>query len=190
MGVQIDIVLPPIIVGLLIILIFRVNAFIVETSIDNRLNNDVQMFAEVSATILQEEVRSLTTFVDIDEHFGENQIANSIKFFNHKCDLVTISRDGRNLIIERQIQGSDEEEIIVNSLNLSNLEFSREPLNNPPYRFLRVKIETESQPEHHARFRNETQTVRAFEERRFLLRNLFLGIGKPCEIEDEEEEEV
>jgi len=189
MGVQIDLIIPPIIVGLLIILIFRVNAFIVETSIDNRLNNDVQMFAEVSATVLQEEIRALTNFVEADDHFV-NDVADSVKFTNQNCDIISIFREERNLIIARYIQATATNDTTVYPMNLSSLEFSREPLNNPPYRFLRVKIETESRPEHHARFRNETQTVRAFEERRFLLRNLFLGIGKPCEIEDEEEDEV
>ena len=59
----------------------------------------------------------------------------------------------------------------------------------PEYQFLRVKIETESRPEHHARFRNETQTVKAFEERRFLLRNRMAGVNIPCDFEEDDDDE-
>ena len=59
MGVQIDLIVPPIIVGLLIILIFNVNSFILETSVDNRLTNDMQTFADVSVDVVQEEIRGL-----------------------------------------------------------------------------------------------------------------------------------
>ena len=188
MGVQIDLIVPPIIVGLLIIMIFRVNAFIMETSIDNRLNNDVQTFAEVSATVLQEEIRALNDFVDPLDHFV-NDRADSVKFTNVNCVLVSIFQDERNMIIARYDHETASHDTTVYPLNLSSLEFTREPIGGPQYQFLRVKIETESRPEHHARFRNETQTVKAFEERRFLLRNRMAGVNIPCEFEEDDDDE-
>jgi len=170
--VQADLIIPPIIVGLLIIMVFRVNAFIMETSVDNRLNNDVQTFAEVAATVIQEELKNVSGNVNVDN----NQ--EVLTFTNMNDITVSIRRDGRNIIITSHDAIEDEEnegefldDVVTIPANLSNLQFVYE-ISNPV--FLRVRVETESQPEQHVRFRNEEQTVRAFAERRIFMRNVAL----------------
>lgn len=175
MGIQIDLILPPIVVGLLIILIFRLNAFIMETSTDNRLNNDMQTFAEVASTVIQEEVKMAT---DIKKPVGANNPDGLLKFFvSSRKDTVWIQKTGKNLEIIRQssIAPSIPDTVIYpSSLSLLEFELNRKPGDNPikaPH-YLKVKIQTESNPNQHASMRDLDKTVMGFAENEIYLRNV------------------
>jgi len=167
--VQADLIIPPIIVGLLIILIFRVNAFIMETSVDTRLNNDVQMYAETAATVLQEELRKISGNLSLE--------SDTLRFDNTDHGRTRITRNQRSLeIIHENPLPADPDSLhpdtLIFPLHLIDLQFTFEPQNVSYPDFIRIRVETESHPGQHVRFRNEEQTVRAFAERRLLMRNV------------------
>lgn len=166
MGTQIDLIIPPIIVGLLIILIFRVNAFMVETSIDNRLNNEVQEFADLTGSLIQEELRTLSAF-------NPNNLPDStLTFVNLSGDSVVVSKNKRNLEIIRLNPITSIPDTTIYPSALKSIFFMAEPDSVLNPMFIRVQIETESRPESHARFRNNVKTVNAFSEKQIFLRNL------------------
>lgn len=175
MGVQIDLIVPPIIVGLLIIIIFRLNAFIMETSTDNRLNNDMQMFAEVTSRLIQEEVRGAT---DIKLPLNESTPNTVLKFYVDSVkDTVWIQRSGKNLEIIRQssISPSIPDTVIYpSSLSILEFDLERKPGDNPikPPHYLNIRIQTESDPDHHASMRDIDKTVMGFAENEIYLRNV------------------
>ncbi|TVP98971.1 MAG: hypothetical protein EA359_17630 [Balneolaceae bacterium] len=159
-----DLIIPPIIIGLIIILIFRVNSFIMESSADNRLYTDVQTFAEVAATVIQEELRTLDHFVQVQQ--------DSIRYVTTLRDTVSMTRNGRNIEIIRYDMINAGYDSVMVPASLSGIQFTLEPQAAAVPTFLRVRVETESEPGQHVRFRNDVQTVRAFSERRFFLRNI------------------
>ncbi len=167
--IQADLIIPPIIVGLLIILIFRVNAFMMETSVDTRLTNDVQMYAETAATILQEELRKISGSLSLEN--------DTLRFDNTDHGRTRITRNQRNIeIIHENPLSADPDSLhpdtLIFPLNLTDLEFTFEPQGVYPPFFIRIRVVAESQPAHHVRFRSEDQTVRAFAERRLFMRNV------------------
>ena len=170
MAIQLDLIIPPVIVGLVIILIFRVNSFIVETSIDNRLQNDMQLFAETAATVVQEEMRLIAGDLQISgDTLSYSRVENGIQ------GTGIIARDQRNIQIIREMANAAADTVVIPA-NLSNLTFDLEfPEPSTNHAFIRIRVETESRPEHHARFRSDEQTVRAVAERRFFIRSMSLN---------------
>lgn len=175
MGIQIDLIIPPVIVGLLIIVVFRLNAFIMETSVDNRINNDMQMFAEVTSRLIQEEAKRATT---IERPINEAVPDTVLEFFDAAVgDTVWIQKTGRNLEIIRRSQfppSIPDTVIYPSSLSLLEFDLERKPTDNPslpPY-YLNVKIQTESDPAHHASMRDLEKTVMGFSESEIYLRNV------------------
>lgn len=166
MGVQLDLIVPPIIVGVLIILIFRLNAFMMESTTDARLVNDVQTQADVAIDIIQEELRGLDTGAIIMSQdtlqfsrFVDGPLANS--------QDVMIVRDNSNRQLKIHFQDllTGDPDSTVYALNLFSIEFSA-----PAGHILRARVVAESRTEQHVRFRNDDQTVRAVSERDFFLR--------------------
>ena len=203
MAAQLDLALPPIIVGFLIILIFRVNAFMIDSSVDARLTNDVQTHSNLIADIIQEELRGLITYDE--DLFDENHNAEELEFVKMVPDPsqgfillnVKIEQDERNLIIYRDVDTiTEDSDITVIPSQVSELRFSlpTDPINgNVIPNLIHFHIETESNPEHHVRFRDDKPTVKAVSEREVYLRNRALINQPPSnddEDDDDEEEEV
>ena len=172
MGVQIDLIVPPIIVGLLIIAVIRLNAFIMETSIDNRLTNDMQMFADVATRLIQEEVKLAE---DIIKPINPDTPDSILTFLSTAGDSVFVQRSGVSLQIIK-ISGIVSDTLLY-PLNLSSLEFDlvRKPAGEPTPYYLNFKIETESDPDHHATFNGDPESVRGFSESEIYLRNIHLN---------------
>lgn len=172
MGVQIDLIIPPLIVGLLVIVIFRLNAFIMETSVDNQINNDMQTFAEVTSRVIQEQVKMADEIV----RPGYSAFPDSVlKFVSVTTDTITVQRAGKNLAI---IRTSSTTPVIQDTLlypsSLLSLEFELErkpPTESTPY-YLNMRIQTESDPTHHASTRDLEKTVMGFSESEIYLRNV------------------
>lgn len=175
MGIQIDLIVPPIIVGLLIILIFRMNAFIMETSVDNRLNNDMQMFADLTSRLIQEEVKTAGKILTPDHPDNPSPILEFI--VENVEDTVWIQQSGRNLEIIRRsnIPPAIPDTIIYpSSLDLLEFDLERKPGDDimKEAHYLNIKIQTESNPAHHASMRDLDKTVRGFAENEIYLRNV------------------
>jgi hypothetical protein len=172
MGVQIDLIIPPVIVGLLIIVVFQLNSFIMETSIDNRLTNDMQTFADVTSRVIQEEVKMANQIITPADPATPDSI---LKFVSVTTDTITVQRTGRVLeIISKSSVSPSVPDTIVYPLSLSSLIFDleRKPSGEPIPYYLNIEIETESDPDHHATVRGEVETVRAFAENEIYLRNI------------------
>lgn len=190
MGVQLDLVLPPIIVGMLIIIIFRVNSFMMDSSIDNRIFNDMQNFAETASVILDDQLRTANLINNPDDfqvgdvcsYFkkqdgsADTNCSDQLEFRTINNYKITIQKDTNknNILISSIEVDSDGNEIgtlneVVYPLYVSKLEFQHRPGTD----FLSYKIETESDPDHHVQQQAEDQkTVKGFAERKIFLRNM------------------
>lgn len=166
MTVIIDKLVPPIIAGLLILMIFRLNAFMMESQVDNRLSNEMQIFSELASTIIQEELRTANLIVTMTE--------NSIEYIDVNGINVVIERDGQQLVIRKTDPVTEDEIVTEHPAYLSSLEFTSEPVGLPinQIKFLKVRLMSESNLEAHARFNNQEQTVKSFSERQVYLRNI------------------
>lgn len=172
MGVQIDLIIPPVIVGLLVILVFQLNSFIMETSRDNQLTNDMQTFSETASRVIQEELKMANQIVRPSDPSAPDSI---LRFVSVTTDTVTVQRSGRAIEIIRKSSSSPSiPDTILYDLSLSSLRFDleRKPAGEPIPYYLNVEIETESDPSHHAKVQGDIETVRAFAENEIYLRNV------------------
>lgn len=166
MAILLDKLIPPIIVGLLIIMIFRLNAFMMESQVDNRLSNEMQTFSELASAIIQEELKSANRIVTLT--------SNSIVYDDIDDIRVTMERVGQQLVIRKVNQDTMNEIVIEHPTYLSSLEFIAEPAGVPlnQIRFLKVRLTAESNPIAHVNFSGDIQTAKAFSERQIYLRNV------------------
>lgn len=168
MGLRLDLVFSFIIVGILTLLIFGVNAFVLQNSTDTRIYSDMQMFADVSTDVFQEELK---TAVEILQPSNSSTPTNVLRFVNLDGEEVLIQRDGRVIELVRSSAPSD---TIRYDLYLSGIEFDLEPDTVATPYYLRVTFQTESEANQHASFQNEVQTANAFSQRRYYLRNVHI----------------
>ncbi|TVP98968.1 MAG: hypothetical protein EA359_17615 [Balneolaceae bacterium] len=175
MGVQIDLIVPPVIIGLLIILLFRINAFMLETSTDSRLINDVQTKADIAIDIIQEELRGLDggqITISVDTLRFTKFLAGS-GLPSQSYDIVRDNNNGQlKIFFQNLITGVPDS--TVYDLNLSSIDFSM-----PAAHLLRVRVQAESRAEQHVRFRNDTNVIRSVAERDFFLRHRTLPNTNP-----------
>jgi hypothetical protein len=166
MAILLDKLVPPIIVGLLIIMIFRLNAFMMESQVDNRLSNEMQTFSELASAIIQEELRSANHIVTLTE--------NSITYDDINGIRVIMERVDHQLVITKIDPITQDEIVTEHATYLSSLEFTPHPIGAPleQIRFLQVRLSAESNPETHMKFNSDIQTAKAFSERRVYLRNV------------------
>jgi len=191
MGVQLDLILPPIIVGMLIIIIFRVNSFMMDSSIDNRIFNDMQSFAETAGVVLDDQLRTAKSINnpndfeddDICSNFSkqdgtaDTNCSDELEFITTNSYKISIKKadDENNILISSIEVDSDGNEIgslneSVYPLYVSKLEFQHK---GTTPNFISYKIETESDPDHHVQqVSDEQKTVKGFAERKIFLRNL------------------
>jgi len=172
MGVQIDLIVPPVIVGLLVIVVFQLNSFIMETSVDNRLTNDMQTLADVTSRVIQEELKMANQILNPADPATPDSI---LKFVSVTTDTITIQRTGKNLEVIRKSSTSPSiPDTITYPSSISSVMFDLErkpPGEITPY-YLNVEIQTESNPSHHANVRGDIEPVRAFAENEIYLRNI------------------
>lgn len=168
MGVRLDLVFSAIIVGMLTLMIFGVNKFVLENSVDTRLYNDMQMFADVSTDVIQEEVKSA---VNILQPSAPGTPSNVLRFINLEGEEIEIKRVGTVIEIVKSSAPSDP---VRYDLYLSGIEFDLEPDTVAMPYYLNVTFETGSDPDQHVQFQSNVETAKAFSERRYYLRNVHL----------------
>lgn len=160
-----DIVLPSIIVGLIVTMVLGFQMLIVESSVDNRLQSEMQSNSALALELIREEIRGL------DEILSEPD--NTLVFRTFAGDSVSISRSGRNLVINRHFAHSQATDNISHPLNLSVLEFSVQP-DSMPYEFanfIRVFLETSSNPDQHVASSSHKNSAKSRSQTDFFLRH-------------------
>lgn len=166
MGIQIEYLVPPIIVGLLILLIFRVNAFIIESTTDNLIQGEIQTSSTLALEVIGEELRGLDRVIA--------QPDSVLRFVAFNGDSVLVRRSDRNMEIIRKSIAAGQPDTTSYALNLTDLSFSSQP-DTVVYtyaNFIRVNVETTSLEKKHARFRgNDNRTVRSRAQKEIFLRH-------------------
>jgi len=152
-----------------------------DSSVDTRLTNDVQMHADLIADIIQEELRAVMAS-DLLAEPPNTVIQDSLEFVRAVANPgspvtplnVKIKRDERNLVIYRDVDTIDDtSDNIIYGSQISSLEFrmATDNLGNIIPNVIRFRVITESDPAQHVRFRDEDKMVRAVAEREIFLRH-------------------
>lgn len=157
MAIQFDLIIPPIIVGFIILLIFRISSFMMSTSIDNRLGYEMQNFADITIEVIQNELRTAVCY-DIGE-------PNSyIAFTSTQGGNIQIFQENRLLKVIRDFPVAD---TIANASRLDSLAFEADSTENS---LLRIEVYTSSIAEQEAGPDDGTR-VKAYAEKQVFLRN-------------------
>lgn len=163
MGVQFDIVIPPVIAGFIILALFSINRFMLDTSVDTRLSNEMQNFANISVELLQNELRTLNSVEALTD--------STIRFTTTEEDTLEIYRQGRNLNIDH-LTGSgsvvDTEEYPV---RLKSLEFTPKEMVGSVPALMHFRAITESTLDQQVG--EKSDRIRAYAEKQIYLRNIF-----------------
>ncbi len=167
MNVQMDIIIPPIILGVLILMIFAINAFILESSVDNRLQNEMQIHANMAVDVIQEEIRGLEVLLEEPD--------NSVVFRTFRGDSVAIERMDSDLRVIRRYghMATTVIDTTVHALYLKDLQFSPQPagVNWSLAHFITVSVRTESRSDDHVSFNEDQKVVGALSEKQIFFRN-------------------
>ncbi len=164
MSILTDIVLPSIVVSIIISIIFGVNVLMMESSVETRVTQELQGFADLATLVIQEEVRDVHEIVTLNQSL--------FAFKNAVSDTVLIYRDDRNLVIEKR-DGSNSPTIVSHNVRMSELNFSTAMvIGSVPVR-IRVDVFTESTPAEEVG--NRTHRLKAYSSTELYLRNLNLN---------------
>ena len=138
---NLDIVLPSIIVGIIVTMILGFQMLIMESSVESRLQTEVQANSSQALEIIREEMRGVHEILSPPD--------NSLVFSTFTGDSVMVSRSGRNLVIQRYSVNTQTTTSVEHPLNLTDLQFSTQPDSMPHElaNFIRVFVETSSRPE-------------------------------------------
>ncbi|MEX0905424.1 MAG: hypothetical protein WD604_10745 [Balneolaceae bacterium] len=164
MAVQMDLIVPPAIMGFIIILVFSVNSFILETSVDNRLIYEMQNFADVSVVLLQDELRSLKSIEELTD--------STLRFTSTDEETISIYREGRNLNIARHSTVTSVSDTLAHAARLASLSFTPQELVGSVPTLLHVRVVTESTADQQVGADNGNR-IRAYAEKQVYLRNIY-----------------
>lgn len=154
MGLQFDIIIPPIIAGIIILILFRLNSFMMHTSVDQRLGIQMQNFAEVSADLIESRVKEAASGVQ-----SETCQLASCRFTDVENNTVRIYQNGSDLIIEDST-GSQS-----HAARLDTIKFLFDGT------FLKFELTTQSRASEEVGA-DDGQRVKGFSTRRVFLRNI------------------
>lgn len=165
MAILMDNIIPSIIIGVLITMIFRLNSFMIETQVDNHLVAEMQQFSELAASIVHEELKTANRVLDMTE--------NSIEFEDLNGLLVRLEREDDLLVVTKTDPATSNTELSTYPTYLASIQFTPDPegISIEDMRFLRFRLMSESRPDSHARV-NNSQTAKAFSEKQIFLRNV------------------
>ncbi|MAO63468.1 MAG: hypothetical protein CL666_00560 [Balneola sp.] len=161
MNVQFDLIIPPVIFGFIIIIVLRINSFMMETSVDNQLNYQMQTIADASIILLQDVLRPA---VEVDV-----VTPNRLRFVTTKCEEFEIYQQGRKLLIRQNSPVVNTDEYTG---NLDSLHFIRDGSR------LRMQVFMESRAEQEAG-EDDGNRVRAYAEKQIFMRNIAYS-NNPC----------
>ncbi|HET6528452.1 MAG TPA: hypothetical protein VFG39_06845 [Balneolaceae bacterium] len=168
MGIRFDLIISSTIAGVIILMLFRVNTFMMETSVDNRLIHEMQNFADATALLIQNELRSLESIESLTD--------STIRFATTEQDTIEIFKQGRDLIILRKDVATLMTETEEYAARLHSLSFTpkktnnEEALNIANAAIIHFRVVTETTPEQHVGGKGQIQ---AYAEKQIYLRNIF-----------------
>jgi hypothetical protein len=157
-----DLILPPIIVGMLLLMIVSLTGRMTESQIDARLNGEMQQFANVALSALQEELRH----VDEIEAISESEL----HYQTIDGDLVSITHQGRDLLVSRKRPNVIIPEVVRFPARLTAVRFQMIQLQANGPNLLRVYVESESVA--NEKMTNSPARQRSYAQRDFFLRNI------------------
>jgi len=162
MNVHLDLILPPIIVGILIVIIITINTRMMESQVESRVTHEMQQFANASLLVLQEEIRDLESVIAITD--------STLRYLSSTKDTVSIFRLNRDLLIRRRVFGGGSADTSLYPARLSSLRFTMLSLGTNGAGMLRVRVESRSTDAE--QLADSPTNFIAFAERDFFLRNL------------------
>lgn len=162
MSTYLDLLIPPVIVGILILTILALNTRMMESQIDTRLTNELQQYANAALSAVQEEVRELEDVVAITD--------TTFSYITAARDTVRIFRQGRDMMIRTRSSAGGAADTTVYPARLTDLRFNTVLLGPGGPTLLRVRVESESIGAEQITASPSRQ--RAFAQRDFFLRNI------------------
>lgn len=162
MSAYLDLLIPPIIVGILILTILSLNTRMMESQIDARLTNEMQQYANAALSAIQEELREVDTIVSVTD--------TTFSYLTAARDTVRIFRLNRNLMLRARNAAGGAADTTVYPARLTDLRFNTVLLGPGGPTLLRVRVESESIGAE--QLSNSPSRQRAFAQRDFYLRNI------------------
>lgn len=162
MSTYLDLLIPPVIVGILILTILALNTRMMESQIDTRLTNEMQQYANAALSAVQEEVRELEDVVAITD--------TTFTYITATRDTVRIFRQGRNMMIRTRNAAGGAADTTMYPARLTDLRFNTILLGPSGPTLLRVRVESESIGAE--QMTSSPSRQRAFAQRDFFLRNI------------------
>lgn len=162
MSTYLDLLIPPIIVGILILTILSLNTRMMESQIDARLTNEMQQYANAALSAVQEEIREVESVIAVTD--------TTFSFLTATRDTVRIFRMGRDMMIRTRNVAGGSADTVVYPARLTNLRFNTVLLGPSGPTLLRVRAESESIGAE--QLTSSPSRQRAFAQRDFYLRNI------------------
>ncbi len=162
MSAYLDLLIPPIIVGILILTILTLNNRMMESQIDSRLTNEMQQYANAALSAIQEELREVETVVSITD--------TTFSFLNANRDTLRFFRQDRDMLLRFRSSAGGSADTTVYPARLTDLRFNTISLGPSGPTLLRVRVESESIAAEQVSVNPSRQ--RAFAQRDFYLRNI------------------
>lgn len=162
MNVSFELIIPPVILGILTIMILNTNRVIITSSAENRITYELQNRVNLTLDILEAELRPANS-----DEMTISADSTNLTFVTINDDTVSINRDGRRMIISKtSLAGiTDQQEYPV---KLSDLTFYREL--STPF-LLNVRVISQSAVEEEAGTNENQARYTAVAEKEFYIRN-------------------
>ncbi len=163
MNVQLDLILPPVVVGILLLLVLSLNTRMMESQVDHRLQTDMQAYANSAMDAMQERFRDIQTVLAVTD--------TTLRYVSVDYDTVNVFRRQRDLLF-RSLHGGPggAPDTTVVPARVSDLRFNMILLNPDGPAMLRVRVESRSLATEEVAGSPSRQ--RGFAEREFYLRNI------------------
>ena len=162
MSSYLELLLPPIVVGVLILMIVSLNHRMMESQVDARLTSEMQQYANAALSAIQEEVRSVQVLGTVSE--------TEISFVSTANESVRIYRNGRDLLVMKQPLPQGAAKTTAYPARLSDIRFGIVEVDSSGPTLLRVYVESESTTGE--KVASSPFRQRAYAQRDFYLRNI------------------
>jgi hypothetical protein len=116
MNIQLDLIVPPIILGILMILMFNLYGTMMESQVNSRLNYDLQTKANSALLLIQEEFKEVGQLLEID--------TNEISYINTFNDSVSIFTQNNALFVIKYRLATNQFDTLSYPLQIESIQFS------------------------------------------------------------------
>ncbi len=162
MSTYVDLLVPPVIVGILILAILSLNNRMIESQVDSRLTNEMQQYANAALSAIQEELREVETVISITD--------TTFSYLNANRDTLRFFRQDRDMLLRFRSAAGGVADTTFFPARLTDLRFNTVSLGPSGPTLLRVRVESESVAAEQVS--GSPYRQRAFAQRDFYLRNI------------------